>query len=71
VLVADRVTPEWLSLTAYARVYGVDRATVYKWLDAGLLETYTVLGLRRIKHQPPSDTSVRPPKRRLSSGPTS
>lgn len=45
---------EWLTIKAYARIYGIDRHTVYKWLaHGGILEVYQVGTLRRIRHQPP------------------
>lgn len=45
---------EWLTIKAYARIYGIDRGTVYKWLaHGGILEVYQVGTLRRIRHQPP------------------
>jgi excisionase family DNA binding protein len=50
-------TTIWLCVTDYACVYNVDRSTVYKWLDAGLLETYRVGRVVRIKNKPPSATS--------------
>lgn len=43
----------WLSISAYARTYHVDRKTVYKWLDAGLLETFRVDKVIRIANHPP------------------
>ena len=47
----------WLSISDYARAYGVDRSTVYKFLDAGLLETYRVrlegILVVRIRNVPP------------------
>lgn len=47
---------QWLSIKKYARVYGVDRGTVYKWLaHGGILEVYQVGTLRRIRHQPPRE----------------
>lgn len=49
----ERSTNAWLSVGAYARTYGLTRQTVYKLLDANLLETFTILGLRRIKNLPP------------------
>ena len=52
----------WLSVTAYAHAYGVDRSTVYKWLHSGLLTTYRVDHLIRIKRQPPKDP--KPPRKR-------
>ena len=47
---------QWLSIVKYARVYGIDRGTVYKWLaHGGILEVYQVGTLRRIRHQPPRE----------------
>lgn len=54
----DRRT--YLSIEAYARQWGVSRQTIYKWLDAELLEHYRFDGMVRIKnicpahHQPTS-----------------
>lgn len=48
-----RIAREWLSKSHYATKYGVARHTVYKWLRSGLLETYTVGELTRIKDLPP------------------
>lgn len=44
----------WLSISAYARAYSVDRKTVYKWLDEGLLDTFRVHHVIRILHKPPT-----------------
>jgi hypothetical protein len=44
---------EWLSISDYARRYGVDRATVYKWLRADILLIYRVKTLVRIRNLPP------------------
>lgn len=53
----ERSTNTWLSVSAYSRAYGVDRRTVYKWLDSGLLDSYRVPPrLIRIKNQPPKDS---------------
>lgn len=46
--------PEWLSVTLYAEKYGVDRNTVYKWLKAGLLVSYRVESLVRIRNLQPN-----------------
>ena len=46
-------SPRWLSVSAYARTYGIDRSTVYKWLADGLLITYRVGRLIRVKDQRP------------------
>jgi hypothetical protein len=35
-------TERYLNVSEYARAYGVDRSTVYKFLAAGLLEHYRV-----------------------------
>ena len=48
-----RPPPIWLSISAYARVWGIDRATVYKWLAAGLLDHYRVGRCIRVKDQQP------------------
>lgn len=53
--------PEWLSITDYAFRYGVDRSTVYKWLESNLLETYRVGTLVRIKNLPPASGGSSPP----------
>lgn len=45
--------PIYLSITKYAKRYGVDRHTVYKWLELGVLEHYRVLTVIRIKDAPP------------------
>lgn len=45
--------PRWLTVTAYARAYSVNRKTVYKWLDAGLLTTFTAYKTIRIADSPP------------------
>lgn len=44
----------WVSITTYARIHGVSRPTVYKWLDADLLEYFREGGVVRIKNLPPS-----------------
>jgi len=46
---------EWLSVTAYARVHGVSRRTVQKWLRAAILKTYRVGTLIRIRNIPPDE----------------
>jgi excisionase family DNA binding protein len=43
----------WVSISGYARIYGVDRSTVYKWLEAGILDAYRVGRCIRLKNQPP------------------
>jgi hypothetical protein len=44
----------WVCITDYAALYGVDRSTVYKWLNAGLLEVYRIDRVVRIKNKPPN-----------------
>jgi uncharacterized protein YggL (DUF469 family) len=44
---------EWLSIAAYGRCYSADRKTVRKWLEGGLLITFRVGRVIRIKNQPP------------------
>lgn len=43
----------WISISRYAQLYGVSRPTVYKWLRAGLLETWKVRRCVRIRNQKP------------------
>lgn len=50
---------DWLSISAYARAYGIDRGTVYKFLEANLLIYYRVERLIRIKDQPPQHKPFR------------
>jgi excisionase family DNA binding protein len=45
----------YLSIAGYARTYGISRHTVYKWLEAGVLQTYRVDTLVRIKNVPPDE----------------
>ena len=45
----------WVSISQYARIYGVDRATVYKWLDLGVLKFYRVQRCVRIENIPPAE----------------
>lgn len=51
------MSESWLSVSEYARTYGVDRSTVYKFIDAGLLDYYRVqapgLLVVRIRNLPP------------------
>jgi hypothetical protein len=44
---------EWVTITEYAVIYAVSRPTVYKWMDAGLLETFQVEHTVRVKNRPP------------------
>lgn len=55
---ANDPPPDWISISAFARKYGVDRSIVYKWLRAQVLDTYEVGTLLRIRNLPP-DQHVR------------
>lgn len=53
----------WVSVSRYAALYGLTRNTVYKLLDARLLETYRITHGRttpliRIKNLPPDRHSL-------------
>jgi hypothetical protein len=54
------VKPEWVSISLYAQVYSTNRKTVYKWLEAGLLETFRVGRCIRVLNQPPTDRRQAP-----------
>lgn len=45
----------WLSISAFARKYGVHRHTVAKWLRERLLETYRAKSVIRIRDLKPDD----------------
>lgn len=45
----------WISISQYARLYGVSRPTVYKWLKAGLLETWKAGRCVRVLNRKPRD----------------
>ncbi len=47
--------PIWVSISTYAVLYQANRKTVYKWLEAGLLETFRVGRCIRVLNQPPRD----------------
>lgn len=60
---AARVTPPaWISITLYSQKHGVDRKTVHKWLAAGLVESYRVQRLIRVKDAPPKERRHTPRK---------
>lgn len=44
---------EWVSVSVYATLFSVNRKTVYKWRDAGLLTTIQVGRCLRVLNQPP------------------
>ena len=43
----------WVSVTRYCELYDVNRKTVYKFLDAGLLRSWQVGRVLRVQNQPP------------------
>lgn len=45
--------PEWVSISEFARRYGVARGTVYKWLAEEILVVYRVGSLIRVRNIPP------------------
>lgn len=45
---------EWVTISAFAQKHGTDRRTVYKWLAGGLLESYTIGAVTRVRDLPPS-----------------
>lgn len=44
---------EWITVSLFARKYGIDRRTVYKWLDMELLETYRIGAVTRVRDLKP------------------
>lgn len=46
----------WISVTRYCERYDVDRKTVYKYLDSGLLESWQVGRVLRVENRPPHTT---------------
>ena len=51
----------WISVSRYCELYDVSRATVYKYLAAGLLESWQVGRVLRVSHRPPQP--VKPQRR--------
>jgi excisionase family DNA binding protein len=51
---------EWLSVKEYAAIYRVTRPTVYKWLSCGLLTTFRVGRVVRVKNAPPEPSRSQP-----------
>jgi len=45
----------YIRISRYASAYDVNRKTVYKWIDAGLVDIMRVGSLIRVKNTPPSD----------------
>lgn len=49
----DRTMREWISITRYAQKYGIARHTLYKWMDAGIVEFFRVERCVRLRDRPP------------------
>lgn len=52
---ADDPPPLWVSIRTYAQQHETTRQTVYKWIEAGLIDTWRVGQVIRVKNQPPAD----------------
>jgi len=50
---SPRTPALWVSITRYAEIYGITRPTVYKWLRCGLIESYKVDDVIRLRNCPP------------------
>lgn len=48
-----REAERWISISRYAVIYGVSRPTVYKWLEAGLVEYLRVNRCVRVRNHKP------------------
>jgi hypothetical protein len=48
----------WVSISEYAQHYGVSRSTVRKWQACGLVDSYRVDRVIRVKNQPPGHGSA-------------
>ena len=53
----ERLMREWISISDYARKYGITRHTVYKFIGAGVVRFYKVGSLTRIYDAPPQQSS--------------
>jgi len=54
-------TSVWVSVTRYCELYDLDRKTVYKYLGAGLLRSWQVGRVLRVRNVPPlPPTTERP-----------
>lgn len=53
----------WVSIRTYAQQHETSRKTVYKWMEAGLVDIFRVGRFIRVKNQPPADrrSSARQP----------
>jgi hypothetical protein len=50
------MTPLWVRISEYAILYSTNRKTVYKWLEAGLLDQFRVGRCIRVRNVPPAET---------------
>lgn len=46
----------WVSISDYARTYGIHRNTAAKWVKLGAVECYRKGHTIRVKNQPPTET---------------
>lgn len=51
----------WISIRAYCARYDVNRKTVYKYLDAGLLASWQVGRVLRVEDCPPQQVTPQRP----------
>lgn len=58
----DHQPSAWVSISDYARTYGLSRSTVYLLLKRGALEHYRVLSVVRIKDAPPDRHQPKQPQ---------
>lgn len=50
---ASDIPAEYVTVTEFARRYGVGRDTVHKWIGAGILRFYRVETVVRVRNLPP------------------
>lgn len=46
----------WVSVSRYCELYDVERKTVYKFLESGLLPSWQVGRVLRVRNMPPMGT---------------
>lgn len=51
----------WVSISQYARLYGLTRNTVYKLIEQQRLESYRVLRIVRVKNVSPDQHLAKAP----------
>ena len=54
--------PEWVSVSRYCEIYDLHRNTVYKYMDCGLLETWQVGRVLRVRNRPPLEPKSQRPR---------